>query len=69
LNRCAAKPAAIAIAKKMNIQNIIVGIIILAALFYVGKMVFGKVKSFSGNEACGGDCGCETKSKAKTAKI
>lgn len=53
----------------MEIQNIIVGIIIFAALVYVGKMVLGKAKSFSGNESCGSDCGCETKSKAKTVKV
>ncbi len=53
----------------MEVQNIIVGIIILAALVYVGKIVLGKVKSFSGNESCGADCGCETKSKAKIANI
>lgn len=47
----------------MNVQNIIVGLIILAALLYVGKMVLAKIKSFSGNESCGGDCGCETKAK------
>jgi hypothetical protein len=47
----------------MNFQNIIVGVIIFAALFYVGVNVWQKVKSFSGKSSCGTDCGCGTKAK------
>ncbi|MEP7036704.1 MAG: FeoB-associated Cys-rich membrane protein [Acidobacteriota bacterium] len=54
----------------MNFQTIIVGIIILIALFYIGANVWRKVKSFSGKSSCGtGDCGCGTKSKSKNPFI
>ncbi|MDQ6786848.1 MAG: FeoB-associated Cys-rich membrane protein [Acidobacteriota bacterium] len=52
----------------MNIQNILVGIIILFACFYIGRTVWQKVKSFSAKSSCGSDCGCEGKQN-KTVKI
>ncbi|HEX8289249.1 MAG TPA: FeoB-associated Cys-rich membrane protein [Pyrinomonadaceae bacterium] len=51
----------------MDIQTIIVSGIILAALFYVGMMSWGKIKSFSPKNACGADCGCE--SSSRTSKL
>jgi hypothetical protein len=42
----------------MDFQTLIVAIIILTALFYVGKIIFVKVKSFSNKSKCGSDCGC-----------
>lgn len=43
----------------MDFQNIIVAIIILAALFYVGQMLWRKAKSFSSKSStCAADCGC-----------
>lgn len=54
----------------MNLQNIIVAIIILAALFYVGNILRHKVRSFKPkNASCGSDCGCDSKAKNKTVKI
>jgi hypothetical protein len=49
----------------MDIQTIIVAIVILLAFLYVGKIVLGKVKSFSPKSSCASDCGCGTKAKAK----
>lgn len=50
----------------MDFQNIIVGIAIIAALIYVGLMMWNKAKSFKPkSSACADDCGCETKSKIK----
>jgi hypothetical protein len=50
----------------MNIQNIIVALIILAALVYVGNILRQKVKSFKPKAgSCGADCGCDSKAKAK----
>jgi hypothetical protein len=51
----------------MDIQNIIVGTIIILALFYVGLNVWRKVKSFSSKSSCGTDCGCGSKSSAKNS--
>ncbi len=50
----------------MNVQNIIVALIVLAALLYVGNILRHKVKSFKPKDAsCGADCGCESKSKSR----
>jgi hypothetical protein len=47
----------------MDIQNIIVAIILIIAALYVGKKMFGKIKSFSPKDKnCGNDCGCDSKS-------
>ena len=46
----------------MNSQNIIVAIIVIAALFYVGNILRHKMKSFKPKDnSCGADCGCESK--------
>lgn len=51
----------------MNIQTIIVSLIILAAIFYAGNVLWLKIKAFKPkNGACGADCGCESKVKIKT---
>ncbi len=50
----------------MNLQNIIVVLIILAAILYAGNILRQKVKSFKPKDnSCGADCGCEGK-KAET---
>ncbi|MDQ3089020.1 MAG: FeoB-associated Cys-rich membrane protein [Acidobacteriota bacterium] len=49
----------------MDIQNSIVGTIILLALLYVGSNIWRKVKSFSGKSSCGSNCGCGSKSSPK----
>jgi hypothetical protein len=50
----------------MDIQNIIVGLIILAALFYAGNILRQKIKAFKPKDnSCGADCGCESKTKIK----
>lgn len=49
----------------MNIQNIIVAIIVIAALTYVGQIIWRKTKSFSSKSGCGSDCGCSNNSKQK----
>jgi len=51
----------------MDTQTIIVSVIILAAVIYVGLMIWRKVKSFSPKGVCGSGCGCE--SGSKTSKI
>jgi len=55
----------------MNAQNIIVGLIVLLALLYAGKIALEKVKSFSTKSAsCGSDCGCgDGKSAAKNSFV
>jgi len=53
----------------MNFQNVIVAVIILAACFYIGRMIWRKTKSFSSKSSCGSDCGCGEKQKSKTVKI
>ena len=61
-----AKLVMTATVKNMNFQNIIVAIIILAALVYVGTMLWNKMKSFAPKDSsCGADCGCEAKVKVK----
>jgi hypothetical protein len=49
----------------MNIQAFIVTLIIIAATFYIGLMLWRKTKSFAvKNSACAGpDCGCDEKGK------
>jgi FeoB-associated Cys-rich membrane protein len=49
----------------MNIQAIIVTIIVLAALAYVGQILWRKTKSFSSKSSCGAGCGCEAKQSNK----
>ncbi|MBA2621789.1 MAG: FeoB-associated Cys-rich membrane protein [Acidobacteria bacterium] len=55
----------------MNAQNIIVGLIILFACFYIGKNILKKAKSFSTkSSSCGADCGCgDGKSAAKNSFV
>jgi len=54
----------------MNIQNTIVFCIVAAACFYVGGIVWKKVKSFSGKSSCASGCGCgDTKSSARNTLI
>jgi hypothetical protein len=49
----------------MDVQTLIVGVIILAAVFYVGSLIWKKAKSFSSNSGCGTDCGCDSAAKPK----
>ncbi len=49
----------------MNIQNIIVLCIVLAAAVYVANMFWQKAKATTKKGDCGSDCGCGPKSKAK----
>lgn len=49
----------------MDWQAAVVGIIIIFALLYTVKLVWGKVKSFSSKSACRADCGCEAKTNRK----
>jgi hypothetical protein len=53
----------------MNFQNVIVFFIVAAACFYIGGIVWKKVKSFSTKFAsCASGCGCgDTKSAAKNS--
>jgi hypothetical protein len=53
----------------MDFQIVIVGVIILLALLYVGRAIFGKIKSFSPNQSCGSDCGCGVKDKKLVQKL
>ncbi len=55
----------------MDFQNIIAGLIVLLALFYVGKTVAQKLKSFSAkSSACASDCGCgDSKKSAKNSFV
>ncbi|MGI8494316.1 MAG: FeoB-associated Cys-rich membrane protein [Pyrinomonadaceae bacterium] len=53
----------------MEIQNIIVGLIILAAVFYAVSLAWKKSKSFSAKSSCGNDCGCGEKSKNKAVNF
>lgn len=54
----------------MEWQNVIVGLIILAACLYVGKRGLTKLRAMkSKDSACETGCGkCETSSKRKTNK-
>jgi hypothetical protein len=49
----------------MDFQNILVAIIISAALFYIGQVVWRKAKAFSPKSSCGTGCGCAGKTKQK----
>jgi len=49
----------------MDFQSIIVAVVILAALFYVGQMIWRKTKAFSSKSSCGADCGCVSETKQK----
>ncbi len=50
----------------MNVQNVIVAIIIFAALFYVGLMFWNKAKSVKTKDSsCAADCGCDSKVTGK----
>ena len=49
----------------MNIQAIITAIIVLAAVAYVGQIVWRKAKSFSAKSGCGADCGCSANPKTR----
>ena len=53
----------------MDIQTIIVGIILLLAMFYVGKMIVVKLMSFSTSSNCGDACGCSSGSTKKLTQI
>ena len=53
----------------MDFQTIIVGIMILLAASYVGKAIFGKIKSFSPKQTCDSDCGCGVKDKKLAQKL
>lgn len=51
----------------MSFQNLIVAIIVVAALAYVGQIIWRKTKSFSSKSNCGVDCGCsKTQNKKMT---
>jgi hypothetical protein len=43
----------------MDVQTVIVGIIILAALVYAARMTWKKVRGFSSKAGCGTNCGCD----------
>jgi hypothetical protein len=50
----------------MDLQNVIVGLVVLAALLYAGNMLRHKIKAFRPkSNSCGTDCGCESKVKSK----
>ncbi|MCY7347699.1 MAG: FeoB-associated Cys-rich membrane protein [Pyrinomonadaceae bacterium] len=49
----------------MNIQTFIVALIVFGACFYVGRIAWKKMKSFSTKSSCGIDCGCGTPTKVK----
>ena len=38
---------------------------IVLAIFFIGKNLLLKAKSFSPKNSCGSDCGCDSKQKAK----
>jgi len=64
------KPAMIAMDNFMSVQNLIVGIIIILALFYIGRIVWRRIKSFFPKSSCGtDDCGCGTKSKPQKSFV
>jgi hypothetical protein len=46
----------------MATQNIIVALIIIAALVYAGNLLRQKVAAFKPKDgSCGSDCGCDSK--------
>lgn len=47
----------------MDVQIIIVAVIIFLAVFFVGKNIWRKAKSFSPKGGCGASCGCDAKEK------
>ena len=51
--------------KIMDIQSLIVGIIILAACIYVGRIIYRKLKSTVSKNSCGSNCGCDTTGSVK----
>ena len=53
----------------MDIQLLIVGIIILAACVYVGRIIYGKLKSTVSKNSCGSNCGCDTGSAKQVSPI
>lgn len=42
----------------MDFQSILVGVIIVGAIFFVNRSLLRKRRSFSTNKDCGADCGC-----------
>jgi len=48
----------------METQTMIAGLIILAALAYVGSLLWKRARSFSRKSACADDCGCGKTRKA-----
>jgi hypothetical protein len=50
----------------MNWQAMIVGVIVFLAFLYAARMVWKRIESFSPKASCGGDCGCDVKSKGKS---
>jgi hypothetical protein len=48
----------------METQTIIAGLIILAALAYVGSLLWKRARSFSRKSECADDCGCGKTRKA-----
>lgn len=53
----------------MDVQNIVVAIIVIAALAYVGQIVWRKTKSFSSKSDCGADCGCSSDAEQKLRQL
>ncbi|MDQ2745794.1 MAG: FeoB-associated Cys-rich membrane protein [Acidobacteriota bacterium] len=49
----------------MNIQSLIVAVIVIAALAYVGQIIWRKARSFSSKSGCASDCGCSGSAKRK----
>ena len=47
----------------MAIENIVVTLIVLAAVGYAGSMLWKKIGAFSTKKSCGADCGCGTKTE------
>jgi hypothetical protein len=50
-----------------ELQNIIALLILGAAVFYAGTVLWKKTRAFSVKGGCADDCGCS--SKSKTPKI
>ncbi|MEP7147626.1 MAG: FeoB-associated Cys-rich membrane protein [Acidobacteriota bacterium] len=51
----------------LELQNIIALLVLGAAVFYAGTMLWKKGRAFSAKSGCADDCGCS--SKSKTPKI
>ena len=43
----------------MDVQTVIVGIIILAAVVYAARMIWKKMRGFSSKAGCATNCGCD----------